>query len=126
MQNRSNRFGFAVFSWKGRRSQKSEVRSPKSEVRSQKSEVGSRKSEVRNQKSELGSQKSELGSQKSEVASPRPSYSSNCIFHIVLNFKTKPKQARLFEIRMGGPASHIDQGRYLRFPARVLQRPGPI
>ena len=26
-------------------------------------------------------------------------------------------------MRGGGPASHIDQGRYLRFPARVLQRP---
>ena len=61
MQNRSNRFGFAVFSWKGRRSRKSEVRSQKSELRSQKSEVGT-------QKSEVGSQKSELGSWKSEVA----------------------------------------------------------
>jgi hypothetical protein len=57
MQNRSNRFGFAVFSWKGRRSQKSKVRSRKSEVGSQKSELGS-------QKSQLGSQKSDLGSQK--------------------------------------------------------------
>ncbi|CAB4023335.1 Hypothetical predicted protein [Paramuricea clavata] len=46
MQNRSNRFGFAVFSWKGRRSQKSEVRSQKSELRSRKSEVGSRNSET--------------------------------------------------------------------------------
>ena len=54
MQNRSNRFGFAVFSWKGRRSQKSEV--------------GSRNSEVGTQKSEVRSRNSEVGSQKSEVA----------------------------------------------------------
>ena len=63
MQNRSNRFGFAVFSWKGRRSRKSEVRSQKSELRSQKSEVGTQKSEVGSQKSELGRQNSELRSQ---------------------------------------------------------------
>jgi hypothetical protein len=50
MQNRGNRFGFAVFSWKGRRSRKSEVRSRKSEVGTQKSEVGSQKSEVGSQK----------------------------------------------------------------------------
>jgi hypothetical protein len=53
-----------VFSWKGRRSQKSEVRSRKSEVGSQKSEVRSRNSEVGSQKSEVGSQNSEVRSQK--------------------------------------------------------------
>ncbi len=26
----------------------------------------------------------------------------------------------------GGPASHIDQGRRSRFPARVLLRPGQV
>ena len=64
MQNRSNLFGFAVFSWKGRRSRKSEVGSQKSEVGSQKSEVGTQKSEVRSRKSEVGTRKSEVGSQK--------------------------------------------------------------
>jgi hypothetical protein len=53
MQNRSNRFGFAVFSWKGRSSQKSEVGTQKSEVGTRKSEVGTRKSEVGTRKSEV-------------------------------------------------------------------------
>ena len=68
MQNRSNRFGFAVFSRKGRRSRKSEVGSQKSEVRSRKSEVGSQKSEVRSRNSEVRSRNSEVRSRKSEVA----------------------------------------------------------